>query len=122
MREAHAFTEALKTLAAEEKVVFIDQYHPLIDVWGQNRRKGAEAAAKKAAAQPPVPATPAPATPAPAPGADAQGRHGVAERAIHHALGFRERPELCGYSAAGGGSPLGGLPVAGRVKGSPYLL
>ena len=65
----HAFTEALKTLAAEEKVVFIDQYHPLIDVWGQNRRKGGEAAAKKAAALPPVPATPFPATPVPAPGA-----------------------------------------------------
>ena len=64
-----AFTAALKTLAVEEKVVFVDQYHPLIDLWGQNRRKGAEAAARKAAALPPVPATPAPATPAPVPGA-----------------------------------------------------
>ena len=64
----HHFTEALKTLAAEEKVVFIDQYHPLIDVWGQNRRKGGETAAKNAAALPPIPATPVPApgaTPAP---------------------------------------------------------
>ena len=56
----HPFTEALKKLAAEEKVVFVDQYHPLIDLWGKNRRKGAEAVAKKAATQPLVPATPAP--------------------------------------------------------------
>ncbi len=65
----HPFTEALKKLAEEEKVVFVDQYHPLIAVWGENRRKGAEAAAAKAATQPAPP--PAPATPAPvlAPGA-----------------------------------------------------
>lgn len=62
----HPFTEALKKLAEEERVVFVDQYHPLIDMWGQNRRKGAEAAAAKAAANPPAPAAPAP---APAPGA-----------------------------------------------------
>ncbi len=55
----HPFTEALKKLAAEEKVVFVDQYHPLIDLWGQNRRKGGEAAAKKG--QWPPAATPAPA-------------------------------------------------------------
>jgi len=65
----HPFTEELKKLAEEEKVVFVDQYHPLIDLWGKNRRDGAEAAAKKAAALPPAPATPPPATPALAPGA-----------------------------------------------------
>lgn len=63
----HPFTDALKKLAEEEKVVFVDQYHPLIDLWGDNRRKGAEAAAAKAAAQP----APAP-EPAPAPGAPAK--------------------------------------------------
>ena len=59
----HPFTDALKKLAAEEKIVFVDQYHPLIDLWGQNRRKGAEDAAAKGI-QPPKPA------PAPAPTAD----------------------------------------------------
>ena len=42
----HPFTDALKKLAEEENVVFVDQYHPLIDLWGGNRRKGAEAAEK----------------------------------------------------------------------------
>ena len=42
----HPFTDALKKLAAEENVVFVDQYHPLIDLWGGNRRKGAESAEK----------------------------------------------------------------------------
>ncbi len=65
----HPFTVALKKLAEEEKVVFVDQYHPLVDVWGQNRRKGAEAAAAKAAANPPAPAPAAPTPPAPAPDA-----------------------------------------------------
>jgi lysophospholipase L1-like esterase len=60
----HPFTEALKKLAEEEKVVFVDQYHPLIDLWGQNRRKGEAEAIKKGTWPPP--ATPAP--PAPAPG------------------------------------------------------
>ena len=59
------FTVALKKLAEEEHVVFADQYHPLIDIWGQNRRKGAEAAAKNGTLP-----TPPPATPAPTPGAD----------------------------------------------------
>ncbi len=59
------FTEALKKLAIEENVVFADQYHPLIDVWGQNRRKGAEEAAKNGALP-----TPPPATPTPTPGPD----------------------------------------------------
>ena len=58
----HPFTDALKKLAEEEKVVFVDQYHPLIDVWGQNRRKGAEAAAAKGVPPPPAGA-PAPAKP-----------------------------------------------------------
>ncbi len=66
----HPFTDALKKLAAEENVVFVDQYHPLIDLWGANRRKGAEAAEKngtlpKAPAAPPAPAdgTPPPKPP-----------------------------------------------------------
>jgi lysophospholipase L1-like esterase len=51
----HPFTEALQKLAEQENVLFVDQYHPLIDVWGNNRRKGAEAAAAKAASQPQAP-------------------------------------------------------------------
>lgn len=51
----HPFTDALKKLAKEEKIVFVDQYHPLIDLWGQNRRKGAEDAAAKGIKPPPVP-------------------------------------------------------------------
>jgi lysophospholipase L1-like esterase len=71
----HPFTEALKKLAAEENIVFVDQYHALIDLWGQNRRKGEALAVKNGAWPPkatpvPVPATPATAangaTPAPA--------------------------------------------------------
>lgn len=66
----HPFTEALQKLAEREDVLFVDQYHPLIDVWGTNRRKGAEAAAAKAAASPQTPSTspaqpPPTATPAP---------------------------------------------------------
>ncbi|MEI8309790.1 MAG: SGNH/GDSL hydrolase family protein [Verrucomicrobiota bacterium] len=61
----NSFTEALKKLAEEEKVLFADQYHPLIDIWGQNRRKGAEEAAKSGALP-----TPPPATPTPTPGPD----------------------------------------------------
>ena len=53
-----AYTVALRKLAAEEKVVFVDQYHPLVDLWGDNRRKG-EAEAVKKGAWPPKP-TPAP--------------------------------------------------------------
>ena len=62
----HPFTEALRKLAAEEKVVFVDQYHPLIDVWGANRRKGAEAAEKNGTL-PKAPAEPPPAAPGAAP-------------------------------------------------------
>ena len=53
----HPFTEALQKLAAEENVLFVDQYHPLLDLWGDNRRKGAEIAAKN----PKPEAAPAPA-------------------------------------------------------------
>ena len=60
----HVFTEAMKKLAAEEKVVVIDQYHALIDLWGQNRRKGAEKAAKDGTLPKPPAATPAPPVPA----------------------------------------------------------
>ena len=65
----HPYTEALKALAREENVVVVDQYHPLINLWGQNRRKGEELAIKngtwplKAPAATPVPpSTPASAT------------------------------------------------------------
>lgn len=68
-KNIHPFTEALKKLAEEEKVVFVDQYHPLLPLWGENRRKG-EAEAVKQGTWPPK-ATPAPtapgAKPAPAP-------------------------------------------------------
>ena len=59
-RRLDAYTVALKKLAAEEKVVFVDQYHPLVDLWGDNRAKG-EAEARKNGTWPPKP------TPAPAP-------------------------------------------------------
>lgn len=49
----HPFTEALQKLAAEENVLFVDQYHPLIDLWGDNRRKGEEIAAKNPQPEPP---------------------------------------------------------------------
>ena len=55
----HPYTEALRKLAAELKVVFIDQYHPLVEVWGANRKRGEEAAIK-AGTFPPPPAPPAP--------------------------------------------------------------
>jgi lysophospholipase L1-like esterase len=70
-KNIHPFTEALQKLAQEEKVVFVDQYHPLLGLWGENRRKG-EAEAVKKGTWPPA-ATPAPAvvagapTPAPKP-------------------------------------------------------
>lgn len=64
-KNLHDFTEALQKLAAEEGVVFVDQYHPIIDIWGQNRRKGAELAAKNGTMP-----TPPPATPPPTPGPD----------------------------------------------------
>jgi lysophospholipase L1-like esterase len=67
----HPFTEALKKLAAEENVVFVDQYHPLVDLWGKNRRDG-EARAVKNGTWPPK-ATPVPATPAATPAVAAGG-------------------------------------------------
>ncbi len=62
----HPFTDALKKLATEENVVFVDQYHPLIDMWGLNRHKGAEAAEKNGTL-PKLPAAPADGTPPPPP-------------------------------------------------------
>ncbi len=59
-RRLDAYTVALRKLAAEEKVVFVDQYHPLVDLWGDNRAKG-EAEARNKGTWPPKP------TPAPAP-------------------------------------------------------
>jgi lysophospholipase L1-like esterase len=70
-QKLHPFTEALQKLAAEENVVFVDQYHALIDLWGQNRRKG-EALAVKNGTWPPK-TTPAPATPAATPATAASG-------------------------------------------------
>jgi len=70
-QKIHPFTEALKKLAIEENVVLVDQYHALIDLWGQNRRKG-EALAVKNGAWPPK-ATPVPATPAATPATVAGG-------------------------------------------------
>jgi len=67
-QKLHPFTVALKKLAQEENVVFVDQYHALLDVWGQNRRKGEELARQNGTwppkATPEPVATPAPATPA----------------------------------------------------------
>jgi len=40
-RRLDLYTNALKKLADEENVVFVDQYHPLLDLWGQNHAKGA---------------------------------------------------------------------------------
>lgn len=60
----HPFTLALQKLAGEEKVTFIDQYHPLLALWGENRRKGAAAAAAKGIPAP-TPFTPKPAPPGP---------------------------------------------------------
>jgi hypothetical protein len=59
-RRIDPYTVALKKLAAEEKIVVVDQYHALIDLWGDNRAKG-EAEARKKGTWPPKP------TPAPAP-------------------------------------------------------
>ena len=45
-RRIDLYTNALQQLAAEEGVVFVDQYHPLLELWGQNHARGdAEAAA-----------------------------------------------------------------------------
>lgn len=33
----HPFTEALKELGQQEKVPVVDQYHPLLDLWGPNK-------------------------------------------------------------------------------------
>ena len=63
----HPFTNALKKLATDEKVMFVDQYHQLLDLWGQNRRKGAEAAAARDAGAPkPAPVATIAGRPAPA--------------------------------------------------------
>ena len=37
-RRIDPYTVALKQLAAEEKVVMIDQYHALLDLWGKNKQ------------------------------------------------------------------------------------
>ena len=36
-RKIHPYTEALSTLAQAEKVVFVDQYHPLLALWAENK-------------------------------------------------------------------------------------
>ena len=37
-RRIHPYTEALGKLAQEEKVAFVDQYHPLLDLWAENKQ------------------------------------------------------------------------------------
>ncbi|MDR3401653.1 MAG: GDSL-type esterase/lipase family protein [Chthoniobacter sp.] len=62
-QKLHSFAEALKKLAAQENVVFVDQYHALLDIWGLNRRRGEELARKNGTWPPktaPEAATPAP--------------------------------------------------------------
>jgi hypothetical protein len=45
-RRIDLYTNALKKLAEEEGVVFVDQYHQLLELWGSNHAKGdAEVAA-----------------------------------------------------------------------------
>ncbi len=63
----NTFTEALQKLADEQEVVFVDQYHALIDIWGKNRRAGAEAAEKAGTPPPVAPVVPAGTPPKPAP-------------------------------------------------------
>ena len=36
-RKIHPYTEALGSLAQEEKVVFVNQYHPLLTLWAENK-------------------------------------------------------------------------------------
>jgi lysophospholipase L1-like esterase len=36
-RRIHPYTEALEQLAADEKLTFVDQYHPLLAMWGANK-------------------------------------------------------------------------------------
>jgi lysophospholipase L1-like esterase len=38
-RRLDAYTNALKELAASEQVVMVDQYHPLLELWGRNYAK-----------------------------------------------------------------------------------
>jgi lysophospholipase L1-like esterase len=37
-RRIHPYTEALGKLAQEEKVAFVDQYHPLLELWAKNKQ------------------------------------------------------------------------------------
>ena len=37
-RRIHPYTLALAKLAQENKVVFVDQYHPLLELWGANKQ------------------------------------------------------------------------------------
>ena len=55
-RRLDPYTNALKKLAEEEGVVFVDQYHPLLELWGKNNPQADAAArhrrARRAATQP----------------------------------------------------------------------
>lgn len=64
-RRLHPYTEALQKLAAEEKVVFVDQYHPLLVLWGNNKLPPEPAAAAPAVTPPAVTTPTAPAAPVP---------------------------------------------------------
>lgn len=47
-RRIGPYTDALKKLAEEEGVVFVDQYHPLLEMWGKNYQAPEGAAAPDA--------------------------------------------------------------------------
>lgn len=51
-RRLDLYTDALKKLAAEEQVACVDQYHPLLELWGKNRANGDAAVAAAEAAKP----------------------------------------------------------------------
>jgi lysophospholipase L1-like esterase len=49
-RRIDAYTNALKAMAAEEKLVVADQYHPLLELWGKNNPAIAAATTNPSAA------------------------------------------------------------------------
>lgn len=72
-RRIDPYTNALKQLAAEEGVVFADQYHPLLELWGKNNPDVAN--------PPPAPATKPGEKPAPRKGST--GRISLQGDAVH---------------------------------------
>lgn len=49
-RRLDLYTDALKKVAGEEGVVFVDQFHPLLDLWGKNMENPSPTTAAAAAA------------------------------------------------------------------------